>query len=321
VKRREFIAGLSAAALPVVARAQQTNLPVIGFLSGNAVGLGTRPFLQGLNEGGFVEGRNVTIEYRWAEGQYDRLPAMAAELVGRRVNVIAAAPSQAALAAKAATTTIPIVFSSGADPVVSGLVVALNKPGGNLTGSSFSTVDLTTKRYELLLETVPKLAVVALLVNPTSPNADYERKEVLAAASALGRKVQVLSASKESEIDAAFANVVREGTGALLLGNDAFFFLRRSQIAKLAVRHAIPAIYPLREYAVAGGLMSYGTNADESGRQQGIYVGRILRGEKPSDLPVQLPTKFELIINLKTAKEMGLTIPETLLLRANELID
>jgi putative tryptophan/tyrosine transport system substrate-binding protein len=324
MKRRNFIAGLGAAVWPLAAGAQRQSRPVIGFLSGGTPSIDgptDRPFLQGLAETGYTEGQNVTIEYRWAEGHYDRLPALAADLVGRAVNVIAASPSQAALAAKAATTKIPIVFSSGADPVQAGLVARLNRPGGNLTGSSYSTVPLTTKRYEHLLEVIPKLAVTALLVNPTSPNAKYETKEILATASVLSRKVRVLSASSESEIDAAFATIVEEGIRALLLGNDAFFALHRSQIFELAIRHAIPAIYPLRVYAVGGGLMSYGTDVSDSSRQMGVYVGQVLRGEKPGDLPVQLPTKFELVVNIKTAKAIGLAIPEAFLLRANEVIE
>jgi putative tryptophan/tyrosine transport system substrate-binding protein len=279
MRRREFIAGLgSATAWPLAARAQKPALPVIGF-----------------------------IEYRWAEGHYDRLPAMAADLVGRRVAVIAAGPSPAALAAKAATTMILIVFSIGADPVQDGLVASLNRPGGNVTGSSYFTVALTAKRLELLLEVVPKSAIVALLVNPTFVNAEYERIQVMTAATTLGRKVQVFDASTVSGIDAVFATLLREGVGALLLGNDPFFALRREQLAGLATRYAIPTMYPLRIYTSAGGLMSYGANAGDSSRGQGNYVGRILKGERAADLPVQLPTKFELIINLKIVKALGLT--------------
>jgi putative ABC transport system substrate-binding protein len=323
MRRGEFIAGLgSVVAWPIAARTQQLSKPVIGYLSGATPDQDDkRPFLQGLGETGYMEGQNVTIEYRWAEGRYDRLPQLAADLVGRGVNVIAANPSQAALAAKAATTKIPIVFSSGADPVQAGLVASLKRPDGNLTGSSYSTVPLTTKRYELLLEMVPKLAVIALLVNPTSPNAQYETKEILATADVLSRKVRILTASTASEIDAAFADLVQEGVRALLLGNDAFFALHRSQLAELAIRNAIPAIYPLRFYALAGGLMSYGTDVNESKRQMGAYVGRVLKGEKPGDLPVQLPTKFELVVNLRTAKAIGFDLPPTLLARADEVIE
>jgi putative ABC transport system substrate-binding protein len=324
MRRRDFIAGLGAAAWPVAVRAQQQAMPVIGYLSGisSSSGAGSqRAFLQGLGETGYVEGRNVTIQYRWAEGRYDRLPAMAADLVGRRVAVIAAGPSPAALAAKAATATIPIVFAIGADPVQDGLVASLNRPGGNLTGASYSTVFLTVKRLELLLEVVPKSAIVALLVNPTFANATYEQMEVMAAAATLGRNVLVVGASTESSIDAGFATLVREGVGALLIGNDPFFALRREQLAALATRHAIPAIYPLRIYAEVGGLMSYGTNGNDAFSVQGNYVGRILNGEKPADLPVQLPTKFRLVVNLITARAIGLTIPEPFLLRADEVIE
>jgi ABC-type uncharacterized transport system substrate-binding protein len=236
--------------------------------------------------------------------------------------VIAASVSPAALAAKAATVTIPIVFQIGGDPVQTGLVASLNRPGGNLTGASFFTVTLTTKRFELLLELVPKPGIVGLLVNPANPNAvEFDSKDVLAAAGALGQRTHVLNASTAAEIDAAFATLVQEGAGALLLGNDSFFNIRRDQIALLAARHAIPAIYPLRAYAAAGGLMSYGTDPAGSARQQGVYVGRILKGEKPGDLPVVQPTKFELVINLKAAKAIGLSIPETFLLRADEVIE
>jgi putative ABC transport system substrate-binding protein len=324
MRRREFIAGIGAAVWPALSRAQQPAMPVIGYLSGisSSSGAGSqRAFLRGLGETGYVEGRNITIQYRWAEGRYDRLPAMAADLVGRRVAVIAAGPSPAALAAEAATTTIPIVFAIGADPVQDGLVASLSRPGGNLTGASYSTVFLTVKRLELLLEVVPKSAIVALLMNPTFANATYEQREVMAAAAALGRNVQVVGASTESGIDAAFTTLVREGVGALLIGNDPFFALRREQLAALATRHAIPAIYPLRIYAAAGGLMSYGTNGNDAFSVQGNYVGRILKGEKPADLPVQLPSKFQLVVNLITAKAIGLTIPEPFLLRADEVIE
>ena len=323
MRRREFIVGLGSATVPwpLAARAQQA-VPLIGYLSATLrIPTAERSFLRGLSETGYVEGRNVAIEYRWAEGQYDRLPAMAADLVSRRVAVIAAGPSPAALAAKAATTTIPIVFAVGADPVQDGLVTSLNRPGGNLTGSSFFTVALTAKRLELLLEVAPKTAGIALLVNPTFVNADYEQREVLTAASTLGRKVRVLSAGTELGIDAAFASLVQEGVGALLVGNDPFFFTRRRQLIALAARYAIPTIYPLRVYATDGGLLSYGADPNDSSRIQGNYVGRILKGEKPADLPVQLPTRYELIVNLKTAKTIGLTIPELFLRRADNVIE
>jgi putative tryptophan/tyrosine transport system substrate-binding protein len=323
IRRREFIAGLGgAAAWPLLARAQQPALPAVGYLSAaSRIPTAESSFLRGLSEIGYVEGRNVAIEYRWAEGQYNRLPTMAADLVNRRVAAIAAMPSPAALVAKAATTTIPIVFAVGADPVQDGLVTSLNHPGGNLTGSSFFTVALTAKRLELLLEVAPKTNVVALLLNPIFVNAEHEQREVLAATSALGRKLRVSSAGTDSGIDTAFANLAQEGVGALLLGNDPFFFTRRRQLMSLAARYAIPTIYPLRAYATDGGLLSYGTDPNDASRIQGNYVGRILKGEKPGDLPIQLPTKFELVVNLQTAKAMGLTIPESFLLRADELIE
>jgi putative ABC transport system substrate-binding protein len=325
MKRREFIALLGGvAAWPVAARAQQP-MPVIGYLSTDSAGNAPETaaaFAQGLKEAGYVERQNVAIEYRWADGHYERLPALAAELVERHIAVIAARVSPAALAVKAVTKTIPIVFAAGVDPVKIGLVASLNRPGGNLTGASFFTVALTAKRFELLLELVPQPAVVGMLVNSTTPNAaDDGSQEALAAAAALGQKLLVLNASTASEIDTAFAKIVQAGAGGLFLGNDPFFNIRRDQIALLAARHAIPVIYPLRSYVAAGGLVSYGADPAYSSRQQGIYVGRILKGEKPGDLPVVQPTKFELVVNLRAAKAIGLTVPETFLLRADEVIE
>ncbi len=323
MNRRDLMALLGgAAAWPVVARAQQEGLPVVGYLSAsNSATAPMAAFHQGLKELGYVGGQNIAIEYRWAEGRYDRLPALAADLVTHRVAVLAANPLPAALAAKAASTTIPIVFMIGGDPVQTGLVNSLNRPGGNLTGSTFFTGAVITKRLELLLELVPKPTLVGVLGNPANPTAVGDTNGVRAAASALSQRIHVLNASTPGEIDAAFATLVMEHAGALLIGNDPFLNTRRDQLALLAARHAIPTIYPLREYVSAGGLMSYGTDVNDSARQQGLYVGRILKGDKPNDLPVVQPTKFEFIVNLKTAKALGITIPPNLLAIADEVIE
>ena len=326
MRRREFIKVIagSAAAWPFAVHAQQPAMPVIGFLSGVSPGPFAQrltAFRQGLNETGTVEGRNVAIEYRWAEGQYDRLPALATDLVGRRVAVIVAYTDAAALAAKAATTTIPIVFLSGTDPVKLGLVESLARPGENITGVNWFGIDLVPKQLSLLHELVPNAAVIALLVDLNVPDAVPRVSEVQAAARTLGLQLVVLNARTASDIDKAFASLVRERASALLVGAGAFFVSRRNQIIALAARHAIPAIYGFREFSADGGLVSYGNDISDAFRQAGIYTGRILKGDKPADLPVERTTKFELVINLRTAKALGLNIPMALQQRADELIE
>ncbi len=325
MRRREFIAGLGgAAAWPLGARAQQPAMPVVGFLSGGTES-GRSPrvaaFRQGLGEVGYVEGRNVGILFRWAEYRYGRLPALVADLVDRRVAVIVTTASAgAALTAKAATTTIPIVFELGVDPVALGLVASLNRPGGNVTGAHFLAEPLNAKRLEVLHEAVPTAATIAYLVNPNSAG-DGRRTRVEAAASILGVRLLILNATDPGEIEAAFANLVQQRIGALLANSDPLFNGQRDQIAALAARHAVPAISHVREFAESGGLMSYGADTSEPYRLAGNYAGRILKGERPADLPVQQSTKIELVINLKTAKALGLTFPLTLLGRADEVIE
>jgi putative ABC transport system substrate-binding protein len=327
VKRRDFIAlvGGAATAWPRAVRAQQPAMPVIGFLSGVSPGPFAQrlaAFRQGLNETGAMEGRNVAIEYRWAEGQYDRLPALAADLVGRRAVVVVAYTNAAALAAKAATSTIPIVFLIGADPVRLGLVASLARPGENITGVSWFGADLGPKQLSLLRELVPNAAVIALLVDLNAPTAaSTQVSEVQAAVHSLGLQLVVLEARTASDIDMAFARLVRERASSLVVGGGAFLLSRREQIISLAARHAIPAIYGFREYSADGGLVSYGNHIPDAFRRAGVYTGRILRGDKPADLPVERAVKFELVINLKTANALGLVVPSSMQLLADELIE
>jgi len=328
MRRREFARLLASAAVasPFAARAQQKRVPVIGYLSTGVpdqAAATTAAFQQGLSDAGYIEGQNVATEYRWAEGHYDRLPALAAELVGRKVDVIAATGGGdvASRAAKNATSTIPIVFIGGGDPVAAGPVASLARPGGNLTGISFIAVELAPKRLELVSELVPQAKVVALLVNPNGPNADALAKDVQQAAQAKGLQLHILKAGAEGEFETVFASLARLHVGALVVAADPFFGSQREQLTALAARHAIPAIYAFRLYVAVGGLMSYGPSLTGTYRQAGAYVGRILAGAKPADLPVQQPTKFELVINLKTAKALGLTIPQSMLMRADEIIE
>jgi putative tryptophan/tyrosine transport system substrate-binding protein len=327
VNRRAFITLLgSAAALPHAARAQRPAMPAIGFLSVTFAGEELHwltAFRKGLSETGYVEGQNVSIEYRWAEGQYNRLPELVADLIHRQVSVIVTRfSSAAALAAKAATTTIPIVFSVGEDPVRLGLVASLSRPGGNVTGINFFSAELTAKRLGILRELLPKAARIGVLINPNNVAvAERTAEDVKAAADAIGLRIQVLNARNGDEIDAAFTTLVSDRADALLVGADSYFVSRRVQIAILAARHLVPAIFTIPDYAEAGGLISYGTDVSESIRQQGVYVGQILKGTKPADLPVVQSTKFELVINLRTAKTLGIDVPPMLLARADEVIE
>ena len=325
MRRREFITllGGTAAAWPFAARAQQPTMPVVGFL--RSATLADVPhwvaaFRQGLKEAGFVEGQNVAIEFRSADNQLNRLPALVADLIRQPVAVIVG-NTDAALAAKAATTTVPIVFASGSDPVRDGLVASLNRPGGNVTGLVYFAAVLGAKRLELLRQLVPRATTIAVLVNPNTPLTEAERKDVQTAAQAIGQQLIIFDISSDRDIETAFAAFVQRGAGALLVGTGGFLNSNRERIAAVANRHALPASYSQREGVVAGGLMSYGPSISDAYRQAGIYSGRILNGEKPADLPVIRSTKFELVLNLKTAKALGLTIPPSLLVAADEVIE
>jgi putative ABC transport system substrate-binding protein len=327
MRRREFIAMLGGVtvAWPHAARAQQPTLPVVGFLNSTSLERWApyvAAFRQGLKDVGYVEGRNVTIEYRWAEGQYDRLPSLAAELVQHKVTVIAATSTPAALAAKAATSTVPIVFTTGGDPIKMGLVASLRRPGGNVTGSTELSVEVEPKRLELARELFPGATTVALLVNPANPLAATVSKDLQAVADTLGVRLHVLHASTEADFEAAFATAAQLRAAALVIeGPDPWFASHAAQLGALALRHIVPAIYQFREFAAAGGLMSYGGSTTDTYRQAGVYTGRILKGEKPADLPVVQSTKVELILNLKTARALGITVPLPLLGRADEVIE
>jgi putative ABC transport system substrate-binding protein len=326
MRRRDFITllGGAAATWPLVARAQQSTMPVIGFLSARSAADSARvmtAFRQGLSDAGYADGRNVVIEYRWAEGRYDRLPGLAAELVSRPVAAIVTAGNGAAVAAKTATSTIPTVFIVGTDPVEDGLVTSLARPGGNITGVTLVTSELGAKRLGLLREVVPAANVIAVLLNPSSPTAQRQSRDMEAAAHSISQGIILLNASDDREIEKAFSTLAQRQARAMVAMPDPFFNTRRHRIVALAASHAIPTIYDSREYALAGGLMSYGTSYSDTYRQAGIYAGRILQGTKPGDLPVLQPTKFELAINLKTAKALGLTVSSSMQLLADEVIE
>jgi putative tryptophan/tyrosine transport system substrate-binding protein len=324
VNRRGLIALICGAAVawPLAAGAQQKTMPVIGFLGATSPsGPYLAAFRQGLGETGYVEGQNLAIEYRWANNRYDQLPALAADLVGRKVDVIVTGSGPAALPAKSATSTIPIIFFTGGDPVTEGLVASFATPGGNLTGMSSMNIELMAKRLELLSELVPQASAIGLLVNPNNKAYEGLVRDVQKAARAKGVQLHILKAGTESEIDAAFATLVQLQAGALIVGGDPFLYRRRDQLVMLAASHAVPAIYPVAEFAASGGRSNYGTNLTSVFRQLGNYAGKILKGAKPADLPVQQPTTFELVINLNTAKQLGLTVPPSMLARADEVIE
>jgi ABC-type uncharacterized transport system substrate-binding protein len=326
MRRRDFIRAIvgSAVAWPIKARAQQPAMPLIGFLSSTSESTAAEQqskFHGGLGEAGFVRGKNVAIEYHWADGQYDRLPAMAADFVRRPVSLIVAQGPPAALAAKAATTTIPIVFVVGFDPIAGGLADSLNRPGGNATGMTLLTGPLGQKRIEQLRELIPKAVVVAMLANPLSPDAVPEIRDVQTAAQTNSLQLKMYNASTRAELDAAFSAIAAQRPDVLLIGSDPFYVVRRDDFVAFAARYKIPAMYPFREFADAGGLISYGTNIANAYRQAGIYAGQILKGAKPSELPVVRPTKFELVINLRTAKTLGIDIPPTLHIQSDDIIE
>jgi putative ABC transport system substrate-binding protein len=325
VRRREFIKllGGAAAAWPLAARAQQTALPVVGILGAGSAS--TAPFLAGFREGlrdaGYIEGQNVVIEAQWAEGHYDRLPVLAAELVHRPAAIIVASSLPSVLAAKAATSTIPIVFISAVDPVQLGIVASLNRPGSNITGVNFFAVEVASKRLELLIEVVPRVTVIGLLTNPNNPRTDAEIGQLHAAARTAGKQILIVEAGSERDFDVAFETLVQESASAVLIPTEPLFFGWRERLVALAARHALPAMYDVREFTAAGGLLSYGLSLTDTYRLVAGQVARILKGAKPADLPILQPTKFELVVNLRTAKTLGLTIPESFLLRADEVIE
>jgi putative tryptophan/tyrosine transport system substrate-binding protein len=322
--RRRDIITLLGGAVAWPARAQQSKMPVVGFLgngSRESDAFRVAAIRQGLKESGYVEGRDIAFEYRWAEDHNDRLPALAADLVRHEVAVIVLFSNVAVLAAKSATATIPIIFAIGGDPIKLGLVASLNRPGGNITGVSFLLDTLVAKQFEVLHETIPKTALIGFLVSPTNPYAESDMNNVLAAAELVGQKIIIVKAHTDSELEAAFTTLVQQGAGALVVCADPFFTNRQDKLIESAARQKIPAIYYIREFAAAGGLMSYGTSITDAGRLVGLYAGRILKGEKPAELPVQQSVKVELIVNLKTAKALGLTVPSHIVARADEVIE